>query len=75
MSTGTKPKVITRCVANHYARDDERIVEISDSVLGIGCLISIRRTPEGALQIAPYRADKGVVFVCNGNELPEFAKW
>ena len=66
MSRETKPRVTTKCVANQYAADSERIVEVHDDVLDIGCLVSFRRR-NGKLVICPYRADKNVVVNISGH--------
>jgi hypothetical protein len=54
-----KPKVATKCVASHYARPSERIVEFFDG--RSGGLISIRRDFKGRLLVEVYRADEDVV--------------
>ncbi len=58
-----KPSVITRCVANSYSGPDERIIEFSDRKLGLGGLISFRRTHDGKLRVEVYRVDDGVEVV------------
>jgi hypothetical protein len=57
--SGVKPSVKTKCPANIYTGDAERVVEIWDRTLQRGCLLKIFRC-EGRLVLVPYRADKGV---------------
>ena len=59
-----RTNVTLKCVADCYAqKPDERIIEIFDPVLQVGCLIRLKRTVNANLIIEPYRADKGVVLV------------
>jgi len=60
-----KPRVLTKCVANHYATDGQRIIEFSfpgtDKLLG--GLISFSYSNDGPI-VSLYRVDKEVqVFV------------
>jgi hypothetical protein len=58
-----KPKVNTSCIANRYASENERIIEITTE--NLGCLISIRKNDAGALIVQLYRLDPGIrVSVC-----------
>lgn len=43
-----KPRVITDCVANRYARPDERIIEIADAH-GNGALLAVSASAAGLL--------------------------
>lgn len=59
-----KPSVTTKCVANAYTSDHERIIEFSDRTLDPGDgtgppggLIAFRRTPDGRLFVSLYRMD------------------
>ena len=53
--------VMTKCVADNYAsKRDERIVEVFDSTVEKGCLLSVRRTSGGGLRLHAYRCDKDV---------------
>ncbi len=55
-----KPVVLTRCVANHHAGPDERIVEFNDRSLSDGGgLISFRRF-QGKLLVSVYCCGKDV---------------
>jgi hypothetical protein len=47
------PRVITNCVANHYAWPDERIIEVSFAD-GAGCLISILDLKSPRRGVAPH---------------------
>lgn len=53
----SKPRVLTRCVANHYTSGNERIVEVASE--GGGCLISFREI-DGRLLINVYQADRSI---------------
>jgi hypothetical protein len=53
-------RVKTRCPADVYAAEGERIVEFFDPVTKQGGLISFRRLGENQLVIAPYCIDQGV---------------
>lgn len=64
-----KPAVLTKCVANAYTSSNERIIEVSDRETGLGCLISIRRLPNGNLSIEPYRGDAGVFVRVGGKDI------
>lgn len=57
-----KPSVKTRCPANYYAADTERIIEFSAVINGqlIGGLISFRVTRRDTLLVDVYRTDPGV---------------
>lgn len=61
-----KPKIITKCVANHYAMNNERIIEFSNGTTG--GLISICNI-EGCtgepdtIRIYVYSCDPGVTIV------------
>ncbi len=57
----TKPRVITRCVANQYTGANERIIEFS-SQFG-GGLISFYEQDDGTLSVCVYRCDKTVEVV------------
>jgi hypothetical protein len=59
-----KPSVNTKCVANTHSGPDERIVEVFDSKLQKGCLISVRRLGD-RLIVEVYRGDKGVLVRLN----------
>lgn len=77
-----KPRVLTKCGANHHASDDERIVEFSfPSIVGTGSssgcryehaggLISFRRSSvDGTPIVNVYRLDPQVrVYVSNAPE-------
>ncbi len=41
-----KPRIITDCVANHYAGPDERIIEVADGH-GNGALIAVSASATG----------------------------
>lgn len=62
-----KPRVITRCVANHYTAANERIIEFSNGERGSethkGGLISFRNMPDGTLRVDVYCCDAGVAVV------------
>lgn len=64
MAKQKKVRVLTRCVANHYAMSNERIVEFSDPD-GVGGLISFRThaTEDGKPQVSIwlYRLSDGVI--------------
>lgn len=74
-----KPRVITKCVANAYTPDNERIIEFSDGAVpeavsgGVtGGLISFRRTThddesERRLQVSVYRLDGPVDVIVGGD--------
>lgn len=51
----SKPRVKTRCVANGYAADNERIVEFGVGRDGTGGLIALRHLPDGTLLVDLYR--------------------
>lgn len=53
-----RPRVLTRCVAHHYALPDERIIEFSHK--GVGGLISFQPRADGGLDVYVYRRDKAV---------------
>ena len=58
-----KPRVLTKCVANAYTSNAERIVEFSNGARDEtykGGLIAFRNLPDGTLLINLYRMDKGV---------------
>lgn len=54
-----KPRVTVKCVADHYAASNERILEISGP--NGGCLISLRNTTDGKLVVEAYRCDATVI--------------
>lgn len=53
-----KPRVLTRCVANYHASDNERIIEFSHD--GKSGLISFRAMKDGTLVVTTYRTDPGI---------------
>jgi hypothetical protein len=53
-----KPKVLTKCVANHYAAPNERIIEFTNEVCG--GLIGLRTMPDGSLAVNVYQQDATV---------------
>lgn len=56
MSKARKPRVIVKCVANAYALDNERIIEIGAGNKGCGALISIRILEDGdSMQVSIYQ--------------------
>jgi hypothetical protein len=57
-----KPTVITKCVANAYTGDNERIVEFCDREASepTGGLIAFRRLPDGKLLVSVYNVDPTV---------------
>lgn len=55
-----KPSVKTKCPANAFTADNERIIEFSDRESEAGGLISFRRV-EGKLYVDVYRCDGNVV--------------
>ena len=55
----SKPRVLTKCVAGHYAGHDEKIVEFSSG--GGGGLIAFQVFDDGKLHVDVYRTDPGVV--------------
>lgn len=55
-----KPSIKTRCIAENYAAEGERIAEIWDPNTRLGCLVSVR-TFNGETIVELYRADPGVV--------------
>lgn len=57
MTKKKKPKVITKCVADHYSGDAEKIIEISHA--NGGCLICLTAS-EDKLFVHVYRQDKTV---------------
>ena len=57
-----KPKVLLKCVANAYAGQNERIIEISGA-RGRGCLVSIRDMGADGLRLDVYRRDGVEVIV------------
>lgn len=62
--TRNRPRISCPCVADWYGRGPERIAEVFDPVLKVGCLINVRRMDNGTLRVDVYRIDKGVdVFV------------
>ncbi|MEW6359305.1 MAG: hypothetical protein AB1696_23420 [Planctomycetota bacterium] len=61
------PRVLTRCVANHYAGKEERIVEYSFGD-GIGGLISFRQCPDGTCRVDLYRHNKDILVVVGKGE-------
>jgi len=56
----SKPKVNTKCVADHYSMPNEKIVEVTGQG-GQGCLISVSNHPDGSVVINLYRIDTRVV--------------
>lgn len=54
----SKPRVITRCVANTYTNDRERIIEFSSD--HGGGLISFFLRDDGTLAVDVYRCDPTV---------------
>lgn len=63
-----KPQVTLKCVANTHTDIDERIVEFSCARRGDGDdirggLISLRRMPDGTLNVCVYRTDPSVEVV------------
>lgn len=65
-----KPRVTPNPTANQYAGPDERIVEYSDPVTGLGGLISIHRDEEaGTLTVDLYRHDADVVIRVSQGEV------
>lgn len=57
-----KPSINTRCVANHYAAPNERIIEFSNANGG-GGLISFRTAEDGSIVVEVYRQENTVVHV------------
>lgn len=55
-----KPRVITKCVANTYAADGERIVEFSFPDAQQGGLISFQQRDDGQCLVSIYRVSDGV---------------
>lgn len=60
-----KPRVVTGCVANHYAASNERIIEYSfpdtgDGAGPLGGLISFRLLNDGTPIVNLYRHDAGI---------------
>ena len=53
-----KTRIITKCVANHYAGPNERIIEFSHS--NGGGLISFVETDDNRLIVEVYRIDDTV---------------
>ena len=58
----SKPRVITNCVANHYAGPTERIIEYSFPD-GSGGLISLFVDSDGNPRVDLYRHDTNVQIV------------
>lgn len=59
-----RPSVTLKCPADvHANKQRERIVEIFDHKLNIGCLIQLCRMPDSTLRVTVYRKDAGVVVV------------
>lgn len=57
-----RPTVTLKCPADvHANKQRERIVEVFDRKLNIGCLIQICRMSDETLRISVYHKDKGVV--------------
>lgn len=52
-----KPSVHTKCVANHYAAPNERIIEFSVGNDGTGGLIAFRLANDGTLMVDVYRTN------------------
>lgn len=67
-----KPKVETKCVANAYAQDNERIIEYTfkhDSMgMGIGGLILFENMPDGKCRLTLYRHDPEVEIIIGKGE-------
>jgi hypothetical protein len=61
MSTPNKPRVLLKCVANHYAATGERIIEFGGDA-GSGGLISFRMV-NGRLVVNVYRTENTTVKV------------
>lgn len=58
-----KPKVSTKCIANHYAAPNERIIEYSANHGNLGGLISFTVSEDGKLTVCLYRHDPQVKIV------------
>ena len=50
-----KPRIVTNCVANHYAAPNERIIEFDGTDRDHGGLISIRIMDDGRMRVDVYR--------------------
>ncbi len=57
-----KPSITTNCVANRYAKANERIVEFSGDH-GAGCLVSVTKDDNGQLTVQVYRREACDVLV------------
>ena len=57
-----KPTVLTKCVANTYTGDNERIIEFVDREASepTGGLIAFRRLSDGRLLVSVYNVDPTV---------------
>lgn len=73
-----KPRVLTKCVANHYAASNERIVEFSfpgtKDHEQKGGLVSFRRLSDGTTIVNLYGLDDDVKVVVDPKHLPSVRK-
>lgn len=58
-----KPKITTKCPANHYSGPRETIAEFSTVIAGRlkGGLLALRVADDDTLQVSVYNTDPGVV--------------
>ncbi len=65
MPKTNKPKIYTKCVANHYTHPNETIAEFTGG--GVGGLLSLRDIGNRRLQLFVYRQDAGVEVAVAGH--------
>lgn len=58
MPKNNKPKIFSKCVANHYAGPNDTVAEFTGG--GVGGLLSLRQLDSGRLQLYVYRQDAEV---------------